>query len=78
MLTVERPRETTDGLEPQAVVIKPAISPEEYHGAIGKAMGLHSIYRGLERGDIRSLRVGRKYLIPRSEVTAFFERAASR
>jgi excisionase family DNA binding protein len=79
MLTAERPREiSANSTEAQSGVIKPAISPEEFREATGGAIGLHSIYRGLENGDIRSLRIGRKYLIPRSEVTAFFEREASK
>jgi hypothetical protein len=57
---------------------KPAFTPEGFYEATGKVIGLRSIYAKLKSGEIRSLQAGKKHLIPASEVTAFFEREASK
>jgi excisionase family DNA binding protein len=41
------------------------------------SLGRDTIYQPVHEGRIRSVRVGRKILIPRSELTAFVEREAS-
>ena len=76
--TAERAQETTaHDATPGAQPLKPALSPEEFYEATGRVLGLHSIYGKLAAKQIRSLRAGRKYLIPASEVAAFFEREAA-
>lgn len=57
---------------------RPLLTPSEFHGELGGCIGRNSIYEMLRAGRIRSVRLGRKLLIPRSELTAFIEREASR
>lgn len=55
---------------------KPFISPRALHSAWQGVVGLEAIYERLRSGDIRNLRVGTKYLIPRAEIEGFPKRVA--
>ena len=55
------------------------LSPDQFWRASqeqGIPVGRTSIYEGLKAGRIKSVRIGRKYLIPRTEVTGWLEREA--
>lgn len=56
--------------------IKPFLSPREFHRAMHGAIGLSAVYDALRANHIKSLRLGRKYLIPASEVGDFPRRVA--
>lgn len=56
---------------------KPLLTPDEFRDALGSAIGRGSIYELLRAGRIRHVKLGRKILIPRSEVEAFIERGAT-
>lgn len=57
---------------------KPLLTFAEFHDALGGAIGIHSL-RAFAKVDpplIRFIRVGRKYLIPASEVDELPRRLA--
>lgn len=56
---------------------KPLLTPDEFRCALGGAIGRGNIYELIRAGRIRHVRLGRKILVPRSEVDAFVEREAS-
>lgn len=60
-----------------SVPAKPLLTPEEYYRAFDGAIGRGSIYELLRAGRIRHVRLGRKILIPRSELDDFPIREAS-
>ena len=55
---------------------KPFLTPDEFQTAMGNTIGRASIYKLLAAGRIKHVRVGRKYLIPTSELVEFAEREA--
>lgn len=46
----------------------PFLSPSELWEALGRRVGRQAIYEALNGGRIRCMRIGRKYLIPRTEI----------
>lgn len=56
---------------------KPLLSPDEFRYALGGAIGRGNVYELLRAGRIRHIKLGRKILIPYSEVKAFIERQAA-
>jgi len=58
-------------------VTKPLLTPDEFRDALGGAIGRGSIYELVRVGRVRSVRLGRKILIPSAEVSAFIEREAA-
>lgn len=51
---------------------KPSLlTPDEFYNAMGKKIGKNSIYEGIASERIRSIRFGRKILVPASEVEDF-------
>lgn len=50
---------------------RPFYTPEEFHDALGGTIGRSSIYQLVRAKRIRHVRVGRKILIPITEVTEF-------
>lgn len=56
---------------------KPLLTPEEFWVGLGKTMGQRSIYGFIGSGKIKHIRVGRKILIPRSELKEFLIREAA-
>lgn len=56
---------------------KPLLTPDEFRHALGGAIGRRNIYELIRAGRIRHVRLGRKLLIPRSEIEAFVEREAN-
>ena len=55
---------------------KPFLTPDEFREGMGNTIGRASIYKLLAAGRIKKVRVGRKYLIPRSELIDFAKREA--
>lgn len=56
--------------------MKKLLTPDEFRAALGGNLGRQAIYQLLTSGSIRHIRVGRKFLIPRSEVEEWPDRAA--
>ena len=52
----------------------PLLTPDEFITEMGGAIGRNSVYGLLKAGRIRNIRVGRKIVIPRSEVQDFITR----
>lgn len=61
MQTVAEPSENT----------KPLLTPDEFWEGMQKVIGRNSLYGLIQANRIRHIRVGRKILIPRSELTEF-------
>ena len=55
---------------------KPFLTPDEFRMGMGSTIGRASIYKLLAAGRIKKIRVGRKYLIPASELVDFPKREA--
>lgn len=53
---------------------KPLLSPEEFIKAMQGTLGRNSVYGLIQANRIKHLRLGRKILIPRSELTDFLVR----
>ncbi len=64
------------GTKPPAM--KPLVSPKEFYRCHGSAIGLTSIYEGVKSNRIKHIKIGRKILIPASEVEAWPLREAER
>lgn len=57
--------------------LKPLLTPDEFQRlALDGAIGRNSIYALIRSNRIKHIRVGRKILIPRSEVVEFARREA--
>lgn len=56
---------------------KPLLTLGEFKHALGDAIGRNTLYELVRANRIRHVRLGRKLLIPATEVTAFPEREAS-
>ena len=54
--------------------LKPLLSIKELHAELGKAYGINALYNAAAVGKLKTVRVGRKVLVPRSEVEAFIQR----
>lgn len=55
------------------------LSPDQFWQALREAgvpVGRTSVYEGLRSRRIKHVKIGRKYLIPRTEVTGWLEREA--
>jgi excisionase family DNA binding protein len=57
--------------------LKPFLSPAEFFAEMKGTIGKNSLYGFVHSGRIKSIRVGRKILIPRSELTDFPAREAA-
>ena len=55
---------------------KPLLSPDEFLRAMQGTIGRNSVYGLIEAGRIKHIRLGRKILIPRSELEEFLMREA--
>lgn len=53
---------------------QPFMAPREFLEALGKPFGTVKLYELLRAGKIRSAKLGRKYLVPTSELTDFPKR----
>ncbi len=53
---------------------KPLLTPEEFIKAMQGTIGRNSVYGLVQAGRIKHVRLGRKILIPRSELTDFLVR----
>ena len=53
---------------------KPLLSPDEFLDAMQNTIGRNSLYGLIQANRIKHLRLGRKILIPRSELTDFLVR----
>lgn len=51
-----------------------ALTVSQFYEAIDKIIGINTLYEYVRSGRIKSFSIGRKYLIPRSEVDNFFLR----
>lgn len=58
----------------QSIGSSTLLTPEQFRQALGGAVGRNSIYELLKEGRIRSLSIGRKLLIPQSELTDWIQR----
>ncbi len=56
---------------------KPLLNIREFHSELGGAYGINALYNAAAVGKLKTVRVGRKVLIPRSEVEAFIQREAA-
>jgi excisionase family DNA binding protein len=55
---------------------KALLSPKEVYEAFGGAIGYNAVYELVRSGRIKSIRLGRKILVPRSELEDWLEREA--
>lgn len=53
---------------------KPLLTPDEFWEGMQKVIGRNSLYGLIQANRIKHIRVGRKILIPRSELTDFAAR----
>jgi excisionase family DNA binding protein len=53
------------------------LTPEQFWQALGKSIGKNAIYDFIDADRIRHIKVGRKILIPYTEVEDFITREAS-
>lgn len=56
---------------------KSLLTPDEFWAGLQKVIGRGSLYSLIQAGRIKHIRVGRKILIPRSELTEFPLREAN-
>lgn len=56
--------------------MKPLLTPDEFRDELKNTIGRNSIYELLATGRIKHLKLGRKILIPASEIEAFPSREA--
>lgn len=68
-MSIQRQNETAE---------KPLLTPTEYLGEMRGAIGRNSLYGLIRAGRIRHVKVGRKILIPRSELENWLERESGR
>ena len=61
----------------EGIVGKPLLSPSEFFAEMKGAVGKNSLYGLIHDGRIKSIRIGRKILIPRSELIDFPAREAA-
>lgn len=57
---------------------KPLLTIPELYAEYGGAYGINNLYNAAAAGKLRSVRVGRKVLIPRSEIEAFIQRESAK
>ena len=53
---------------------KPLLTPDEFLEAMHNTIGRNSVYGLIQANRIKHIRLGRKILIPRSELTDFLVR----
>lgn len=53
---------------------KPLLTPDEFRAALGNTIGRASIYELIRTGRIKYVSLGRRILIPLSEVESFVQR----
>jgi excisionase family DNA binding protein len=63
-------------MKPYSVEEEPLLSPKEFHAAMRGTIGRDSLYGLLEAKRIKSIRIGKRYLIPASEIRDFPAREA--
>lgn len=56
---------------------KPLLTIKEFYDALGGAYGINSLYAAANAGKLKRIKVGRKSLIPRTELTEFLKREAA-
>ena len=61
-----------------AFAAPPVLTPHQFHAAIGRSIGLNSVYAALCSGRLRHVRGGNRHLILASEVQHYFTREAAR
>ncbi len=54
-----------------AEIRKALLTPEEFRAGLDNAIGRNTIYRYLQARKIKNVRIGKKILIPKSELTDF-------
>lgn len=70
------PRELEAMLPPE--IRKALLTPEEFRAGLDNAIGRNTIYSYLRAGKIKHVRIGRKILVPQSELVDFPQREMSR
>lgn len=70
-------RSPSPATESQPPTAKLLLTPDEFRECLGGAIGRNSIYELLRADRIKHLKIGRKLLIPYSEVENFPMREAS-
>ena len=71
----------TDPANPQVATDRshrPLLTLDEFHHALGGAIGRNTLYGLVRANRIRHVRLGRKILIPAKEVTDFPDREANK
>ena len=58
--------------------VRKLLSPAEFYEALDRAIGLNAIYGLINAGRVKSIRLGRKILIPHQEVWEWPEREVRR
>lgn len=61
-----------------AEIRKALLTPEEFRAGLDNAIGRNTIYSYLRAGKIKHVRIGRKILVPQSELVDFPQREMSR
>lgn len=56
---------------------KPLLTIPELYAEYGGAYGINNLYNAAALGKLKTVRVGRKVLVPRSEIEAFIQREAA-
>ena len=56
---------------------KPLLTIPELHAEYGGAYGINNLYNAAAIGKLKTVKVGRKILVPRSEIEAFIQREAA-
>lgn len=56
---------------------KPLLTMRELYDEYGGAFGINSLYTAAAAGKLKTVKVGRKILVPRSEIDAFIQREAA-
>ena len=78
---INSPREdctvSVAGKHDDGVTLKPFLSIPEFYRQLGGTVGTNSLYGLVRSGRIKSIKVGRKILIPRSELIDFPAREAA-
>ncbi len=69
---------TTQHIDPTDGPTVQLLTPDQFRLELQNVIGRRSIYGLLSAGRIKHLRVGRRILIPRSEVTGFAQRESEK
>ena len=55
----------------------PLLTIKQFHAELGGVYGLNNLYKAARTKQLKCVKVGNKFLIPRTELTAFLEREAA-